>query len=131
MHSPKILIATMSAVSLIGAATFAFAQTPSSQPQAQTGNSGTMQRDGQTGNPSSTMTPNSSTSTPRSQDSTATGMGSSGNMGTSSTDRMQRDGSTSTNSTNSGNTTMQNDNTRSATDGSTMRTERMARADRN
>ena len=134
MRSPKLLIATVSAVSLIGAATFAFAQTPSTQPQVQTGNQGTMQRDGQMSNPSSTMTPNSGTPTQRSQDSTATGTGNTGNMGTSSTDRMQRDGSTSatgTNSSNSGNTTMQNDNSRSAADGTTMRSERMARADRN
>ena len=137
MRSPKLLIATVSAVSLIGAATFAFAQTPStpsSQSQVQTGNQGTMQRDGQMSNPSSTMTPNSGTPTQRSQDSTATGTGNTGNMGTSSTDRMQRDGSTGatgTNSSNSGNTTMQNDNSRSAADGTTMRSERMARADRN
>ena len=134
MRSPKLLIATVSAVSLIGAATFAFAQTPSTQPQVQTGNQGTMQRDGQMSNPSSTMTPNSGTPTQRSQDSTATGTGNTGNMGTSSTDRMQRDGSTNatgTNSGNSGNTTMQNDNSRTAADGSTMRSERMARADRN
>ena len=134
MRSPKLLIATVSAVSLIGAATFAFAQTPSTQPQVQTGNQGTMQRDGQMSNPSSTMTPNSGTPTQRSQDSTATGTGNTGNMGTSSTDRMQRDGSTGatgSNSSNSGNTTMQNDNSRTAADGTTMRSERMARADRN
>ena len=131
MRSPKLLIATVSAVSLIGAATFAFAQTPSTQPQVQTGNQGTMQRDGQMSNPSSTMTPNSGTPTQRSQDSTATGTGNTGNMGTSSTDRMQRDGSTNATGTNSGNTTMQNDNSRTAADGTTMRSERMARADRN
>ena len=124
MHAPKRFVAAISAVSLIGAASFALAQTTPTQPQAQTGNSGTMQRDGQISNPSG-MTNNSNNSTQRTQDSSTTG------MGTSSQERVRRDGSIGTSGTNDANRMMRNDATRSSTDGSSMPRERSARADRN
>ncbi len=132
MHSPKLLIVAVAAVSVVSAATFAFAQTTTPQAQVQSGNSsttGTTQRDGSMANPSTSGTPG--TSTQRAQDSTATGMGSSGNMGNPSTDRMQRDGSMGAGGMNSGSTTTQRGTMRSSTDGGTMPQERAARADRN
>lgn len=134
MQSPKLLVTIVTAVSVIGAATFAFAQTTPNQPmpnqtgsqtgaansQGMTGNTGTMTREAQMG----TQTNPTSPSTTDQRNQTNTNMGTTGTMGNTTTNTMRRD------DTNTG-TTMQNNRMGTSSNTGTMGAERSARADRN
>ena len=106
MQSPKLLVTIVTAVSVIGAATFAFAQTTPNTPMPnQTGSqTGTANSQGMTGN-TGTMTREAQ-------------------MGNTTTDTMRRDGTNTA-------TTMQNNRMGTSSDTGTMGAERSARADRN
>lgn len=128
MQSSKLFIAAVAAVSVVGAATIAYAQTNSTgtvqnqpaMPQAQMANQ--------------PMNANPNSTTQRAADGTTMGTGSTGTagtMGTTSTDSMNRNSTAGTAGTTSGTTDMPDSGTRSSTATRPMTTERMARADRN
>lgn len=127
MNTSRLLIAAACSLSVFGASSVAFAQNTSSDrsnSEAQSQNPISNQGKGPA-SPSGATVPGTMNSTTQRQSDSATGNDSTGRTGTTgSTD------TTDTTGTRMGRST-DDDNMRRSTDGSTMRTERLARADRN